>query len=136
MATSRRSSRFSFEGPVSTRGEPGLRNLCEALRKRLNDVAHFNHANKPALLAVYGRILGIPSGNLVWTYLNKGTHEEVGLAFVTTLIVVRLFQILVQMAEEVVIGLLVPNLEIKVQCANGWESFQTHSSRKRRRVAL
>jgi hypothetical protein len=21
-------------------------------------------------------ILGIPSGNLVWTYLNKGTHEE------------------------------------------------------------
>ncbi len=56
--------------------EPGLRNLCEALRKRLDDAAHFDHANKPALLAAYGRILGIPAANLVWTYLNKGTHEE------------------------------------------------------------
>jgi recombinational DNA repair ATPase RecF len=56
--------------------EPGLRNLCEALRKRLDGAAHFNHANKPALLAAYGRILGIPDANLVWTYLNKGTHEE------------------------------------------------------------
>lgn len=56
--------------------EPGLRNLCEALRKRLDDAAHFNHANKQALLAAYGRILGIPAANLVWTYLNKGTHEE------------------------------------------------------------
>lgn len=56
--------------------EPGLRNLCEALRKRLDDAAHFNHANKPALLTAYGRILGIPAPNLVWTYLNKGTHEE------------------------------------------------------------
>ncbi len=56
--------------------EPGLRNLCEALRKRLDDAAHFNHANKPALLTAYGRILGIPAANLVWTYLNKGTHEE------------------------------------------------------------
>lgn len=56
--------------------EPGLRNLCEALRKRLDEAAHFNHANKPALLAAYGRILGIPAPNLVWTYLNKGTHEE------------------------------------------------------------
>jgi recombinational DNA repair ATPase RecF len=56
--------------------EPGLRNLCEALRKRLNDAATFNHTNKPALLAAYGRILGIPAVNLVWTYLNKGTHEE------------------------------------------------------------
>lgn len=56
--------------------EPSLRNLCEALRKRLDDAAHFSHANKPALLAAYGRILGIPAANLVWTYLNKGTHEE------------------------------------------------------------
>jgi len=56
--------------------EPGLRNLCEALRKRLDDAAYFDHANKPALLAAYGRILGIPAANLVWTYLNKGTHEE------------------------------------------------------------
>lgn len=55
---------------------PGLRNLCEALRKRLEDAATFSHANKPALVAAYGRILGIPAANLVWTYLNKGTHEE------------------------------------------------------------
>jgi recombinational DNA repair ATPase RecF len=55
---------------------PGLRNLCEALRKRLDDATHFSHANKPTLLAAYGRILGIPAANLVWTYLNKGTHEE------------------------------------------------------------
>lgn len=56
--------------------EPGLRNLCEALFKRLNDAVTFNHANKPLLVAAYGRILGIPAANLVWTYLNKGTHEE------------------------------------------------------------
>jgi energy-coupling factor transporter ATP-binding protein EcfA2 len=56
--------------------EPGLRNLCEALRKRLEDAVTFNHANKPVLVAAYGRILGIPATNLVWTYLNKGTHEE------------------------------------------------------------
>jgi hypothetical protein len=56
--------------------EPGLRNLCEALFKRLNDLETFNHTNKPLLVAAYGRILGIPAANLVWTYLNKGTHEE------------------------------------------------------------
>lgn len=56
--------------------EPGLRNLCEALRKRLEDAATFNHPNKPVLVAAYGRILGIPAANLVWIYLNKGTHEE------------------------------------------------------------
>jgi recombinational DNA repair ATPase RecF len=56
--------------------EPGLRNLCEALLKRLNDAATFNHTNKPLLVAAYGEILGIPAANLVWTYLNKGTHEQ------------------------------------------------------------
>ncbi|WP_312516014.1 hypothetical protein [Massilia sp.] len=25
---------------------------------------------------MYGKILGIPANNLVWVYLNKGTHEE------------------------------------------------------------
>jgi hypothetical protein len=35
----------------------GFRNLCEALRKRLDDAAAF----KPALLAAYGRILAIPA---------------------------------------------------------------------------
>lgn len=56
--------------------EPGLRNLCEALRKRLEDAATFKHANKPLLVSAYGRILGIPAANLVWVYLNKGIHEE------------------------------------------------------------
>jgi hypothetical protein len=56
--------------------ELNLRNLCEALRKRLNDATTFTHTNKPLLMAAYGRILGIPAANLVWTYLNKGTHEE------------------------------------------------------------
>jgi len=56
--------------------EPSLRNLCEALMKRLNDTPTFTHGNKPLLMAAYGRILGIPAANLVWTYLNKGTHEE------------------------------------------------------------
>ena len=56
--------------------ELGLRNLCEAQFKRLNDAATFTHANKPLLVAAYGQILGIPADNLVWTYLNKGTHEE------------------------------------------------------------
>lgn len=61
---------------VGVGAAPGLRNLSEALFKRLNDTATFNHANKPLLVAAYGRILGIPAANLVWTYLNKGTHEE------------------------------------------------------------
>lgn len=56
--------------------DPSLRNLSEALYKRLNDAATFNHANKAALVNAFGRILGIPTANLVWTYLNKGTHEE------------------------------------------------------------
>ncbi len=56
--------------------EPALRNLCEALAKKLRDAQTFNHANKEPILAAYGRILGIPTTNLIWTYLNKGTHEE------------------------------------------------------------
>lgn len=60
---------------ASVGAEPGLRNLCEALLRRLNDATTFTHANKPLLAAAYGRILGIPAANLVWTYLNKGTHE-------------------------------------------------------------
>ncbi|WP_374315403.1 AAA family ATPase [Aquabacterium sp.] len=56
--------------------EPSLRNLSEALYKRLNDSATFNHPNKAVLVDTFGRILGIPAANLVWTYLNKGTHEE------------------------------------------------------------
>lgn len=61
---------------AGVKAEIGLRNLCEALLKRLNEATTFNHANKQPLLTAFGRILGIPSANLVWTYLNKGTHEE------------------------------------------------------------
>jgi recombinational DNA repair ATPase RecF len=56
--------------------EPSLRNLCEALVKKLRDAHTFDHVNKHQLLSAYGQILGIPVTNLVWTYLNKGTHEE------------------------------------------------------------
>jgi len=56
--------------------EPALRNLCEALVKKLRDAQTFSHGNKAALLTAYDRILGIPVNNLIWTYLNKGTHEE------------------------------------------------------------
>jgi recombinational DNA repair ATPase RecF len=56
--------------------EPPLRNLCEALVKKLRDAQTFDHAYKESLLIAYGCILGIPANNLVWTYLNKGTHEE------------------------------------------------------------
>ncbi|HEX5277062.1 MAG TPA: AAA family ATPase [Fluviicoccus sp.] len=56
--------------------EPGLRNLCDALRKRLDEATTFNHPNKLPLLKAYRRILGIPAANQWWTILNKGTHEE------------------------------------------------------------
>jgi recombinational DNA repair ATPase RecF len=54
--------------------EPALRNLCEGLAKKLRETKTFNHDNKEQLLNAYDRILGIPTTNLVWTYLNKGTH--------------------------------------------------------------
>lgn len=56
--------------------EPALRNLCEALHKKLRDTRTFDHVNREPLIEAYGRILGIPTANQVWTYLNKGTHEE------------------------------------------------------------
>jgi hypothetical protein len=62
--------------PAGVGAEPGLRNLCEALLRKLHSAGTFVHANKQPLIDAYGRILGIPAANLVWTYLNKGTHEE------------------------------------------------------------
>lgn len=61
---------------TSASAGPFLRNLCEAMRARLNEANTFAHANRPLLIASLGRILGIPAQNLVWQYLNKGTHEE------------------------------------------------------------
>ncbi|KLN57628.1 hypothetical protein VPARA_11410 [Variovorax paradoxus] len=57
-------------------GEPGLRNLCAAILKKLRSLATFDHPNKPILINALERILGIPAPNSVWVALNKGTHEE------------------------------------------------------------
>ncbi|MCX5827618.1 MAG: AAA family ATPase [Deltaproteobacteria bacterium] len=56
--------------------EPTLRNLCEALRKKIISEQTFVHANKQPIIVALERVLGIPEQNLVWIYLNKGTHEE------------------------------------------------------------
>lgn len=62
-----------IEGPGK---EPQLRNLCESLRRKLSDLPTFVHPSKQPLIDGLNMVLGIPSANLVWTYLNKGTHEE------------------------------------------------------------
>ena len=63
--------------PLAGRGaEPALRNLCEALKKRLDDTHAFVHPDKPILVQGLGAVLGIPAPSNVWLYLNKGTHEE------------------------------------------------------------
>ncbi|MBA6357493.1 MULTISPECIES: AAA family ATPase [unclassified Colwellia] len=56
--------------------EPALRDLCNAICKKLREARTFEHANKQPLIEGYRRILGIPQNNLVWTCLNKGIHEE------------------------------------------------------------
>lgn len=63
--------------PLAGRGaEPALRNLCEALKKRLDDARTFVHQDKPALVQGLGAVLGVPEPSNVWLYLNKGIHEE------------------------------------------------------------
>jgi len=59
-----------------TGGDPSLRNLCEAIRIKLERDATFVHANREPILTALRRVLGIPAQNLIWSYLNKGTHEE------------------------------------------------------------
>lgn len=56
--------------------EPALRILCEALRKKIISTQTFVHDNKLPIVSALDRVLGIPEQNLVWVYLNKGTHEE------------------------------------------------------------
>lgn len=56
--------------------EPGLRNLCEALRARLRDLATFVHPDKTATIQCLEAVLGVPAPSNVWLYLNKGIHEE------------------------------------------------------------
>lgn len=63
--------------PLTGRGaEPALRNLCEALKKRLDDARTFVHPDKPLLVQGLGAVLGVPAPSNVWLYLNKGIHEE------------------------------------------------------------
>jgi hypothetical protein len=63
--------------PLAGRGaEPALRNLCEALKKRLDDSRTFVHPDKSALVQGLSAILGVPAPSNVWLYLNKGIHEE------------------------------------------------------------
>ncbi|ARC90860.1 hypothetical protein B6A42_27285 (plasmid) [Vibrio coralliilyticus] len=61
---------------VGAGAEPSLRDLCNAICKNLREARTFEHPNKETLIEAYRHILGIPENNLVWTYLNKGTHEE------------------------------------------------------------
>jgi len=63
-----------IEGPGR---EPQLRTLCDGLRRQLAASPTFAHASKQPLLEDLNTILGIPEQTLVWTFLNKGTHEEV-----------------------------------------------------------
>jgi len=62
-----------LDGPSK---EPQLRTLCDSLRTKLQGTPTFAHASKQPLLDNLRAILGIPEENLVWTLLNKGTHEE------------------------------------------------------------
>jgi len=55
---------------------PALNNLCSALRKKLVESTTFVHPAKQSVIDTLSRVLGIPAQNLIWTYLNKGTHEE------------------------------------------------------------
>ncbi|SDC49356.1 hypothetical protein SAMN05421548_107103 [Paraburkholderia lycopersici] len=47
--------------------EPGLRNVCDALAKKLKKADTFNHTNKAAIIAGFDQILGIPETNPIWT---------------------------------------------------------------------
>lgn len=60
--------------------EPHLHGLSEAVRNRLHTSATFVHPNKPLRVDMYGHILGIPAGNLVWSYLNKKRTEMTSMA--------------------------------------------------------
>jgi recombinational DNA repair ATPase RecF len=60
---------------VGVGAEPQLRNLCEAILRKLS-VQEFTPIEKPALVQGLRTLLGIPSESLIWRYLNKGTHEE------------------------------------------------------------
>jgi energy-coupling factor transporter ATP-binding protein EcfA2 len=58
---------------------PELRGLTEQLAKRFSDLgaSDTEYAAKCRIIkAGLDVLLGVPAQNLVWTYLNKGTHDE------------------------------------------------------------
>jgi len=59
----------------SANSAPSSRNVTDALKKNLETIT-FHPPEKEVLLAGLKTLTGIPSGNLVWKYLNKGTHVE------------------------------------------------------------
>jgi len=46
------------------------------LKKRLDDARTFVHQDKPAVVQGLADVIGVPVQSNVWTYLNKGVHEE------------------------------------------------------------
>jgi recombinational DNA repair ATPase RecF len=72
IALNRGDLRLELAGPGA---EPSLRDLCDALRAKIDDNT-FAHPEKNEVLASLRLILGIPAQNLIWMYLNKGTHEQ------------------------------------------------------------
>lgn len=59
----------------SANSTPGSRNVTDALRIKL-EVITFAPSEKEVLLTGLRRLLNISELNLVWKYLNKGTHVE------------------------------------------------------------
>jgi hypothetical protein len=64
-----------FRQPINRHRNQAARGERAICSNSGNDAATINHANQPLPVTAYGQILGIPATNLVWTYLNKGTHE-------------------------------------------------------------
>lgn len=61
--------------PLAARGaEPALRNLCEALKKRLDDSKTFVHPDKPGVVQGLGAVLGVPAPSATPNYAS-GTCE-------------------------------------------------------------
>lgn len=63
--------RLTMHGPTAPLN---ARDLCDAIRIKLRDIATFDHPSKEPLREALEEILS--ASNLTWKYLNGGTHEE------------------------------------------------------------
>ena len=63
--------RLTMHGPTAPLN---ARDLCDAIRIKLRDIATFDHPSKQPLREALEEILS--ASNLTWKYLNGGTHEE------------------------------------------------------------